>query len=132
MSYKAVSRLRGHCLCGDCMFELAGAPNWVGHCHCESCRRATASPFTTWLGQENGRWRFLGQDPVVHTSSPGNRRGFCGTCGSPLFYESDRFPNEVHFYVALLDTPEVLSPGVHYHSAEMLPWIHMDDGLPRR
>ncbi len=123
---------RGHCLCSACSFELMGEPNWVGHCHCQSCRRATASPFTTWIGQENGFWRFTGVAPVVYPSSPGATRGFCRTCGSPMFYQSQRYPNERHFYAALLDHPERIEPAAHFNAAEMLAWIHLADGLPRR
>jgi hypothetical protein len=124
-------RRLGRCLCGACVFEVTGPPNWVGHCHCESCRRATASPFTTWLGQENGRWRYLGDLPVTRESSPGNRRGFCGICGSPFFFQSDRYPNETHFYVALLDNPESVTPTRHDHVDERLGWVHLSDGLPQ-
>jgi hypothetical protein len=122
---------RGRCLCGACGFELIGEFNWVGHCHCESCRRATASPFTTWIGQANGRWRFLGETPVSYASSPGVTRGFCGKCGSPIFFRADRFPDEVHFCAALLEQPERVAPSTHFHSKEMLPWIHLADDLPR-
>lgn len=122
--------LSGHCLCGACRFELSGAHNWVGHCHCESCRRATSSPFTTWIGQENGRWRWSGKQPVRYASSAGNIRGFCGTCGSPMFFVSDRFPTETHFYAALLDRPEDVAPTIHFHADERLAWVHLADGLP--
>jgi len=122
----------GRCLCGACCFELDGPPNWVGHCHCESCRRATASAFTTWLGQDNARWRFTGATPVNYVSSPGNRRGFCGRCGSPVLYQSERFPNETHFYVALLEDPNALVPAAHHHMDERLAWVHLADGLPSR
>ncbi|WP_172297508.1 GFA family protein [Pseudoruegeria sp. HB172150] len=124
--------VQGHCLCGACTFELTGPHNWVGHCHCESCRRATASPFTTWIGQENGRWSFTGTEPVAYASSAGNTRGFCGTCGSPMYYRSERYPNEVHFYAALLEDPEAVEPAAHFHAGEMLRWVHLADSLPRK
>ncbi len=120
----------GHCLCGACTFELNGPHNWVGHCHCESCRRATASPFTTWIGQENGTWRFTGKAPISYVSSAGNTRGFCGTCGSPMFFKSERFPTEMHFYAALLTDSRTVQPTIHFHADEMLPWIHLSDELP--
>jgi len=122
----------GQCLCGKSRFELVGRHNWVGHCHCQSCRKATSSPFTTWIGQENGRWRFIGSEPVRYHSSPGNIRGFCGTCGSPMFYQSDRYPNETHFYAALLDNPGDVEPEAHFHAEEMLRWVHLADDLPHR
>ena len=122
--------LKGHCLCGTCTFELVGPHNWVGHCHCESCRRAVASPFTTWIGHEDGAWKLGGAEAVSYVSSPGNTRGFCGTCGSPMYFKSDRFPNEMHFYAALLEDPGAVEPTIHFHADEMLRWVHPSDGLP--
>jgi len=40
----------GRCLCGKVNWRYAGPENWRGHCHCGSCRRNTASPFTTFMG----------------------------------------------------------------------------------
>ena len=130
MDREKTSKLKGHCLCGSCGFELIGDHNWVGYCHCESCRRATASPLTTWIGQENGSWKFTGREPHIYQSSEGNTRGFCSTCGSPMFYQTDRFPNEMHFYAALLTNPEAIKPTAHFNADEMLSWIHLSDTLP--
>jgi hypothetical protein len=49
-----------------------------------------------------------------------------------MFYQSERFPNEMHFYAALLDHPASLEPSTHFHADEMLPWIHLSDNLPRQ
>ena len=107
--------LTGYCLCGSCSFELVGRPNWVGHCHCESCRRATSSPFTTWIGHPNGSWSWTGAEPKRFESSLGCIRGFCGNCGSPMFFSSSKFPGETHFYASLLSDPTRAYPTRHYH-----------------
>lgn len=120
----------GHCLCGACSFELTGPHNWVGHCHCDSCRRATASPMTTWIGHPNGAWAWTGTPPTIHESSPGRRRGFCGTCGSPMVFHADIYPDETHFYATLLSDPTGVSPTVQFHRDEQLPWLHLGDALP--
>lgn len=125
-----MSLKRGHCLCGAVTFEYSGEENWRAHCHCESCRRQTSSPFTTFMGVPNGAWRFTGVEPKVYASSPGVRRLFCGTCGAPVAFEADRFPNEIHFYAASLDDPTSFEPERHVHADERLPWIHLNDGLP--
>jgi hypothetical protein len=122
---------RGHCLCGRVSFEYEGPENWRGHCHCESCRRNTASPFTTWFGVPRSACRFTGEEPRAYHSSPGVRRLFCGTCGTPMAFESARWPDEIHFYAASLDNPRNFAPQFHVHCAEQLPWIQLDDGLPR-
>ena len=51
---------KGRCLCGRVSFEYHGPEIWRGHCHCESCRRNTSSPFTTWFGVSNSAYRFTG------------------------------------------------------------------------
>jgi hypothetical protein len=126
-----MSMKHGHCLCGAVTFEYSGKENWRAHCHCESCRRQTSSPFTTFMGVPNGAWRFTGEPPKVYVSSPGVRRLFCGTCGSPIAYEADRFPDEIHFYAVSLDDPTSFEPERHVHCDEQLPWIELNDGLPR-
>ena len=122
---------RGRCLCGAVTFEYSGEENWRVHCHCESCRRQTSSPFTTFMGVPNVAWRFTGETPKVYVSSPGVRRLFCGTCGSPVAYRADIFPDEIHFYAASLEDPSGFEPQRHVHTGEQLPWIHLDDGLKR-
>lgn len=121
----------GRCLCGAVTFEYQGPENWRGHCHCASCRRNTASPFTTFLGVPRDACRFTGTQPSVYHSSPGVRRLFCGTCGTPMAYEADRYPEEVHFYAATLDDAASFAPQFHTHYAEKLPWIEIVDGLPK-
>ncbi|MGI9484910.1 MAG: GFA family protein [Geminicoccaceae bacterium] len=122
---------RGRCLCGAVTFDYSGEENWRAHCHCESCRRQTSSPFTTFMGVPNGAWRFTGEQPKVYVSSPGVRRSFCGRCGSPVAFEADAFPDEIHFYAASLEDPSAFEPERHVHAGEQLSWVHLDDGLPR-
>ncbi len=122
---------KGRCLCGRVTFEYRGPEIWCGHCHCESCRRATASPLTTWVGVARGACRFTGAEPSAYASSPGVRRLFCSHCGSPIAYESDRWPDETHLYAALIERARDLAPQFHSHVAEKLPWIRLTDGLPQ-
>lgn len=114
--------LSGHCLCGAVRFVLEGPQNWVGNCHCDSCRRGAGAPLVTFIGQANGGWRWTGQPPACYISSPGTRRYFCPTCGSSVAYASDRYPDETHFHAALLDDPAAVTPTGVYHADEKLPW----------
>ena len=66
---------------------------------------------------------------------PTAQRSFCGRCGTPLFFESTRWPGEVHVTLATLD-PRVaatLQPQAHVYWADRVPWIVVgEDGLPRK
>ena len=121
----------GHCLCGAVRYTCTATPLWQSHCHCESCRRATSSPFTSFLGVADGHWRWSAAPPATYNSSPGVWCDFCPRCGSQMAYRAARFPGEIHFYAASLDGPAAYTPENHVLSAEMLPWVHLNDGLPR-
>ncbi len=122
---------QGGCLCGALRFEARGKPLWVAHCHCRSCRRNTGSAFATFVGYSEPQFRVVKGELQTYASSPGVARSFCGACGTPLTYAAERYPGEVHVYVSTLDRPEDFEPKAHVHAGEQLPWIHLDDGLPR-
>ncbi|MBB5223592.1 hypothetical protein HNP73_003546 [Amaricoccus macauensis] len=113
----------GHCLCGAIGFAFDGPVTWVLHCHCESCRRATASPMTTFVSVPDAQLAWSGATPAAFASSPGVTRGFCPTCGSPLFYRNDSLPGETHLYVALLDDPGAFTPEGHDFLEERIVWM---------
>jgi GNAT superfamily N-acetyltransferase len=111
-------------------FAFDGAPLWQSHCHCESCRRATASGFTSFLSVPKACVTWTGT-PRTYRSSPGVVRRFCGTCGTQMSYETVARPDDVDLYAATLDDPTGFHPQDHDHWAEHLPWIVPGDGLPR-
>ena len=122
---------KGRCLCGAVSFEYQGQENWVCHCHCESCRRNTSSPYTTFVGVPRTAFRFTGVEPSVYRSSPGVRRLFCPSCGAPVAFDADKFPDEIHFYLAALEDASGLEPEYHVFASEKVPWIELGDDLPK-
>lgn len=114
---------RGTCLCGSVTYRWTGTPNWVGHCHCRSCRLNTGSAFTTFVGVPDGAWEWTGTMPATYASSPGTQRLFCATWGTPVAYRSDRDQGEIHFYLAAHDAPGDLTPTALYHSDEHVGWL---------
>lgn len=124
-------RVSGGCMCGNIRFSYSGTPKWVLHCHCESCRRATSSPMTTWLSVDNSDLRLDEGRPTEYQSSHGARRSFCPDCGPPMSFTHDRFLGETHLYVASLDRPSDLDPTRHVFFGDRLPWAELHDALPR-
>lgn len=116
----------GHCLCGEVSFEYDGPENWTGICYCESCRRQTASPATAFMGVPNGKWRWTGKAPKTYVSSVGRIRSFCGNCGSPVAYQTDEYPDEIHFYAALLTDAENFVANGQSFPEERLKWFRPD------
>ena len=121
----------GRCLCGAVTFEAEGPPLWVSHCHCQSCRRQTGSAMATFVGLASSRFEWVTGTPKTFASSAGVTRSFCDACGTPLAYESDGYPGEIHIYVSTFDQPDAFPPKAHVFVAERIAWTHMDDGLKK-
>jgi len=121
----------GGCLCGGVRFEVTGSPLWVAYCHCASCRRHTASPVSCYAGFEPSRVRFLTATPATCKLSPGVARSFCNRCGTPLTYESKRFPGEIHFFTGTFDEAEQLEPNRHVFWHDRQRGFEVHDPLSR-
>lgn len=121
----------GGCQCGRVRFEAQGKPIWVAHCHCADCRRAIAAALATYAGFNKESVRFVAGQPASYQSSPGVTRRFCPNCGTPISFEGERWPEEIHLFVCSFDDPAAFEPKAHVYVAEQLPWLHLSDGLPR-
>lgn len=126
-----MSKTTGHCLCGAIRYEYVGEPVIVAHCHCESCRRHTASPVATFVIVRAAGLRYTAGEPVTFASSPSVTRSFCGRCGSPIAYRTERRPDMVDLYAGTLSDPTTVAVNCHVHAAEQLPWFEILDDLPR-
>jgi len=69
--------------------------------------------------------------PQTYQSSPEVTRGFCGRCGSQMYYQADFWPDEIHLFAVTLDDPTQFTPQAHYHYAERLPYMAISDDLPK-
>lgn len=124
------NRLTGHCYCGAVSFEIDGESDWVGHCHCESCRRASGSVMTTFAGFKNQQVTFSGAEPSRHRTDDGVTRSFCGQCGSPVAYQNDDQIGEIHMHLGLFDDIDRLPPVDHSFRNEKASWLNADEHLP--
>ena len=124
---------QGSCLCRGVAWEVDGALEWMGHCHCTMCRKSYGSVFASFAGGSGGKLRWLrGEDRLTHyASSPGGQRSFCSTCGSKAPGES-RDGGMVFVPAGCLDDDPGLRPTAHIFVASKAPWYRIpDDGLER-
>ena len=52
-------------------------------------------------------------------------RTFCGKCGTPLTYQGERWPGEVHVLIGSTDRPQDFAPTRDAFVEERLPWLHV-------
>ncbi|MGQ0509361.1 MAG: GFA family protein [Betaproteobacteria bacterium] len=124
----------GSCLCGAVRFTAALPVKWVAHCHCSYCRRAHGAAFVTWAGFPAAQFSIdpSATQPAWYESSPGAKRGFCPKCGSPMFFESTRWPGEMHVARALIQGELDKAPAAHVFYETHVSWLEVSDGLPRK
>lgn len=121
----------GRCLCGAVRWETPGPVLWAGHCHCSSCRHATASPFTSFFGVPRDSVKWTGNLARHATSSGRVVRMFCPQCGTQMTYQYEGWPTETHLYAGTMDDPSRFEPQAHFHFGEKLSWVGIDDELPK-
>ena len=126
----AKDKLTGGCLCGAVRYEATGEPLQVAHCHCEGCRRSTGAAFATGVcfPVESVIWTH--QEPISYQSSENFARLFCSCCGSSVA-QHNQSTGTLWPLVGTLDHPESVAPESHMFTKDQIPWIKLDDGLPR-
>jgi hypothetical protein len=120
-------RATGGCLCGAIRYTVRGPLRGVILCHCGQCRRVHGH-----LGASTSAARthveLAGADAVVwFASSARGRRGFCGSCGSSLFFEP---VGEDRIAAGSLDQPSGLEVIGHEYVANKADYVRIDDDLP--
>jgi len=124
----------GRCLCGAVRYEVRGPLQDVLICHCEECRR--------WHGHISAFTAARRGDLVVddelavrwidsRASDADARRGFCGTCGSSLFWEAPG-RETISIAAGTLDGSVALRVTGHIFVSQRAGYDELpDDGLPR-
>lgn len=113
----------GGCHCRRVRFRVSGDPKFVTRCHCDSCRRATGAAFSTWVGYPAASAAWIAGAPAFYASSPGVKRGHCADCGTPLSFESEKWPGERHFLIGAFDNPNAFPVQGDYQQEEALAFV---------
>jgi len=124
--------MRGSCLCGDVVWEGTGAGELMHHCHCGMCRKASGTAFTTMAGFPAADFRFVAGEAGVrrYVSSPGNRRCFCGRCGSMV--PGAPFQDIVFVTMGNVEDDPGARAIAHIFVASKAPWYEIPaDEVPR-
>ena len=123
----------GSCLCGGVRYEVTGPLQDVLICHCEECRRwhghvsattATRKEDLVLLETRGLRWI---QSP---RSDAGARRGFCGECGSSVFWDVPGLET-ISIAAGTLDGQTGLHVASHWYVSQAGDYYEIpEDGLP--
>ncbi len=118
----------GGCLCGAVRYELRGELRGVYNCHCGQCRRSHGH-FGAYSSVTHDQISFTERRGLNwYRSSNIARRGFCGECGSSLFWEP---ADKDHLAIAAgsFDQPSGLTTLGHIFTDDKGDYYTIDDDL---
>ena len=129
----ADSSVSGGCLCGAVRFRVQLPSLFCGHCHCSMCRRNHGAAFVTWFAVPSTQLEVTAGSEELrrYSSSTHGSRSFCGRCGSSLFCESEKHPDQVDIPLANVDGGIDRAPQFHFYFDSRAPWAEVNDRLPR-
>lgn len=85
------------------------------------CRRSVGAPAVPWATFRRDALVIDGT-PTWFRSSEHARRGFCGACGTSLFFETAHEPHEIAVAVAALHDADKVAPRYHAWTPSKLAW----------
>ncbi len=125
---KASSVHKGSCLCGDITFEVSSTLEPATACHCTQCRKQTGHYFAS-SDVPRAALRVTGK-VSWYASSEKVQRGFCGRCGSTLFWDPIR-QDRIAIALGAFDTPTQTRLKMHIFVASKGDYYDIGDGLPQ-
>jgi hypothetical protein len=122
----------GGCLCGGVRYAVRGVLRDVVACHCSQCRR-TSGHYVAATGAPSADVKLLQAETLIwYASSDRAERGFCGRCGSNLFWRpttGDRAWTSI--MAGTLNPPTHLKIRQHIFVADKSDYYTITDGAPQ-
>ncbi len=118
-------------MCGAVRYRATADPVRAVHCHCDMCRRASGAAFLTFVLFPKEGFAWTADEPKLFRSSAGAERGFCAHCGASLVMHEAVLEDRVQVTLGSLDRPQDVRPDDHVWTEDQVPWLCLDDDLPR-
>ncbi len=104
-------------------------------CHCRDCQHATGSAYFPAVLVRNADFTLEKGEPSWYESVSDRgslmRRGFCSTCGSPLFLQNDANETVTVLFAGSLDDPSWYKPSRDIFVKSAQPWDLMHPDIPK-
>jgi len=127
--------LTGGCACGAVRYECSGEPVFSGNCYCRDCQRSSGTAMASVLAVPKATVKILKGEAryfeVTADSGKKISRGFCATCGTPLFSLLAAMPELMGIKPSSLDEPSRFSPGMSIYTSSAPAWAPFAENLPK-
>lgn len=120
--------LSGGCQCGALRYRMDGDILYPHLCHCHMCQKASGNYFMPLGASGRDAFTLTRGEPSWFQSSQHVRRGFSGTCGTPLFYDIPGM-DFINITLGSLDEPQRIVPEAQSNLAQKMNWFSLLDAL---
>lgn len=120
--------ITGRCLCGAVQFQ-SKVSSTISECHCSQCRKQSGYRYATVYGLKSDLEIEDEADLTWFRASDSAERGFCGICGSTLFWRSLK-DDEAAILVGAIDDTEGMTLSRHIFVDDKADYVILNDGLP--
>ena len=118
----------GGCQCGAIRYRADGELGYPHLCHCRMCQKAAGNYFMPLASVMRTAFKLSRGEPKWFHSSDLVRRGFCGDCGTPLFYDVPE-AEFINITLGSLDDPNAVRPVMQSNTGRKMAWFHALDAL---
>lgn len=120
----------GRCQCGAVNFRVIGNMRDVVYCHCGQCRRIHGHA-PGYSAARKAEMTIEGEDNIVwYRTSDEAQRGFCGSCGSSLFWRPEG-RETVSVAAGSINAPTGMKSVRHIYAGDKGDYYQIADGVPQ-
>lgn len=122
--------ITGSCLCGNVKYNILGRVGDIVHCHCETCRKAHGSAFSSVAAVADADFELSGIEHLKSfESSKGKHRYFCSNCGTQIYAKRDDTQHIILRLGSLDDDPNSKEKN-HIWVSQKASWYSISNHLP--
>ena len=123
----------GSCLCGAVKFESRADARATVHCYCTDCRKTSGTGHSTHVAVPIEALAVAGEVTFYERAADSGNvisRGFCGTCGAPVYSKNSGLRHLVFVRASVLDDPDAVGPQMNVFTGQAPAWDVMDPKIP--
>jgi hypothetical protein len=126
---RIVKQITGGCQCGAVRYRSSAVMDNAHLCHCRMCQKAVGNVFAALVATPKDDFSWSRGTPTRWRSSANVERGFCGICGTPLFYD-DITSDGIAVTIGSLDDPAAFPPLTHDGIEGRIYWLQSLNDVP--
>lgn len=121
--------LAGGCQCGAVRYQTKTLIDNAHICHCRMCQKAVGNYFAALVSTPKLHLTWTRGEAARFRSSASVDRGFCGNCGTPLFYDDVKSEN-IAITIGSLDHAYKVDLKTQDGIEGRMPWFASISELP--